>query len=57
MISITTVIKILSRQKNQKVSTGWFRSNDIRVMSPARFHCATVLLLNEKFTISDILGF
>lgn len=30
-------------RKNVNVSTGRFRSFDLWVMGPARFHCATVL--------------
>ena len=28
---------------NEKVSRAWFRSTDLWVMGPARFHCATLL--------------
>lgn len=28
----------------KKSSSGWFRSIDLWVMGPARFHCATLLL-------------
>ena len=31
------------KKKRKKCSSGWFRSIDLWVMGPARFHCATLL--------------
>ncbi|CUM49906.1 unnamed protein product [Debaryomyces tyrocola] len=36
----------------QKNSAARFRSGDIRVMSPARFHCATAL--NPLFILNSV---
>ena len=30
-------------EKRKKLSRAWFRSTDLWVMGPARFHCATLL--------------
>ena len=30
-------------------SSGWFRSIDLWVMGPARFHCATLLLMSSRY--------
>ena len=32
-------------------SEGWFRSNDLRVMSPARSHCATPLKKTRNLSL------
>ena len=33
------------KKKKKKVSISWFRSKDLRVMSPASFPCAKMLIL------------
>ena len=39
------VYRLAEAKKMKKESSiGWFRSSDIRVMSPARFRCATMLI-------------
>ena len=32
------------KKKKKKISRAWFRSTDLWVMGPARFHCATLLM-------------
>ena len=36
------------KKKRKKCSSGWFRSIDLWVMGPARFHCATLLLMTSR---------
>ena len=36
-------LKKLAFEKNLFLSRAWFRSTDLWVMGPARFHCATLL--------------
>ena len=38
------VLDSVKKSQKKKTSAALFRSEDIRVMSPARFHCATALL-------------
>ena len=36
-------------QWRKRYSRTWFRSTDLWVMSPARFHCATLLVVRSSF--------
>ncbi|CUM66326.1 uncharacterized protein PRCAT00003988001 [Priceomyces carsonii] len=47
-LNTLSVFTILSKEKKKKKnSVARFRSWDIRVMGPARFRCATTLLLED----------
>ena len=47
-IAQRVLLKQIFRKKIKKnLSRAWFRSTDLWVMGPARFHCATLLLLLE----------
>ncbi len=54
--------KKLSETKNRKkikekeISRAWFRSTDLWVMGPARFHCATLLLDNDTLFLINLLN-
>ena len=37
------ILEQKKREEKKKCSSGWFRSIDLWVMGPARFHCATLL--------------
>lgn len=41
-INPCTIFKLKKGSKSKKVFRGWCRSNDLRVMGPPRFHCATL---------------
>ena len=39
------------RMQLQNISSEWFRSTDLWVMGPARFHCATLLTLLAQYKL------
>ena len=51
---IEHLIKIAkSRIVHEVYSREWFRSTDLLVMGPARFHCATLLMLSTRLRLLD----
>ena len=42
--------------KEKKTSRAWFRSTDLWVMGPARFHCATLLRKETSFRLQAYLS-
>ena len=45
---------VLLIKKLKGYSRAWFRSTDLWVMGPARFHCATLLLLQTVLFVSGM---
>ena len=41
-------MKQMKKKFKKKVSRAWFRSTDLWVMGPARFHCATLLMQTQR---------
>ncbi|KAG2346700.1 hypothetical protein BDR05DRAFT_928203 [Suillus weaverae] len=52
---LTPRLEIIMNNK-KKHSSNWFRSSDLRVMSPARFHCVMLLTINSQI-LTCLLSF